>query len=181
MDLPAFRKGFPCTQLFRHSREGSWKGSLDKAPNRAPIGQTNLGDVWFFSLFFKVFYGIFGVYIIPKWLIKVPGHIPILFGWFRELRNFCQNLVLETSGLSPKCFKQYKKIMESSWKNIIYVNLGLTTFRKFLKFGPTKHLFIFLICFASPHPPKRLVSPSVFKEFSVVESWYFRTIIFWKY
>ena len=32
-----------------------------------------------FSLFFNVFYGIFGVYIIPKWLIKVPGHVGILF------------------------------------------------------------------------------------------------------
>ena len=26
-----------------------------------------------------ILYGIFGVLIIPKWLIKVPGHIPILF------------------------------------------------------------------------------------------------------
>ena len=52
---------------------------------------------------------ILWVYIIPNWLIKVPGHIPILFGWFRELRKFCQNLVPETSGLLPKCFKKYKK------------------------------------------------------------------------
>ena len=35
-----------------------------------------------------VFSGGFGVYIIPKWLIKVPGPFPILFKWFRELRKF---------------------------------------------------------------------------------------------
>ena len=56
-----------------------------------------------------VCFGVFGFYIIPNWLIKVPGHFGILFGWFRELRKFCQNLVPETSGLSPKCFKKYKK------------------------------------------------------------------------
>ena len=44
---------------------------------------------------------------------------------------FCQNLVPETSGLSPKCFKKYKKIMETSWKHIIFVNLGHQKFRKF--------------------------------------------------
>ena len=43
------------------------------------IGQTNLGDLLFF-LIFLIFYGFFGVYIFPKWLKKVPGHIPILFG-----------------------------------------------------------------------------------------------------
>ena len=37
--------------------------------NRAPIGDNNLGDFVFF-LFSKVFYGILGVYIIPKWLIN---------------------------------------------------------------------------------------------------------------
>ena len=56
--------------------------------NRAPIGKHNLGDFWFFNLFFNVCYCICGVYIIPKWLIKVPGHFGILFGWFRELRQF---------------------------------------------------------------------------------------------
>ena len=29
---------------------------------------------------FKCFWGILWVAIIPKWLIKVPGHIAILFG-----------------------------------------------------------------------------------------------------
>ena len=32
-----------------------------------------------FSYYLIIFYGIFGVSIIPKWLIKVPGHIPIFF------------------------------------------------------------------------------------------------------
>ena len=37
--------------------------------------------------------------------------------------------------------------MESSWKNIIYVNLGLTKFRKILNSGPTQPLFLFWIVF----------------------------------
>ena len=78
-----------------------------------------------------VFWGVLGVYIIPKWLIKVPGHFGILFRWFRELRKFCQNLVPEPSGLLPTCLKKYKKMMESSWKNIIFVNLGHQNFRLF--------------------------------------------------
>ena len=46
---------------------------------RCPIGQNTLGDLLVVSYMFKVCYGIFGVYIFPKWLIKVPSHIPILF------------------------------------------------------------------------------------------------------
>ena len=56
------------------------------------IGENNLGDVRSFSLYFMVFSRVFGVYIIPKWLIKVPGPFPILFKRFREFRTFCQNL-----------------------------------------------------------------------------------------
>ena len=85
--------------------------------------------------------------------------------WTRSPPDYYQNASNNT-----------RKIMESSCTNIIYVNLGLTEFRKFLNSGPTKHLFFFKLC--CPHPQKQLVSPSVFKEFSVVESWYFRTIIF---
>ena len=48
-------------------------------PDRGPIGQKKIGDCLFFSYMFDVFYGILGVYIFPKWLKKVPGHIPILF------------------------------------------------------------------------------------------------------
>ena len=56
-----------------------------------------------------VFWGIYGVLIIPKWLIKVPGPIPILFGWFWELRFFCQNLDPQASQLSPRYFNKYTK------------------------------------------------------------------------
>ena len=44
--------------------------------NGAPMGQENLSE---FSYIFNDFYSNFGVYIFPKWLIKVPGLIPILF------------------------------------------------------------------------------------------------------
>ena len=42
------------------------------------IGENNLGDFRFFLIFYSIF-GFFGVYIIPNWLIKVPGYIPMLF------------------------------------------------------------------------------------------------------
>ena len=108
--------------------------------------------------------GFFGVYIIPKWLIKVPGHFGILFGWFRELRKFCQNLVPEPSGLSPKCFKKYKKNMGSSWKNIIFVNMGHQKFRKFSESVCPRYQFVGCICF-------------VFSPFFML----FFEYIFWKY
>ena len=44
------------------------------------IGENNLGDFQFFPNCLLYFWGVLGVYIIPKWLSKVPGHIPILFG-----------------------------------------------------------------------------------------------------
>ena len=40
------------------------------------IGKNNLSD---FSYINIVFVGFYGVLIIPKWLIKVPGHLSILF------------------------------------------------------------------------------------------------------
>ena len=72
-----FYNWIDATELFGHgcrpcaSKNGAYRG---------PIGQKKLGDFLVFSYIFVVFYGIFGVYIFPKWLKKVPGHIPILFG-----------------------------------------------------------------------------------------------------
>ena len=45
---------------------------------RGSIGENNLGDVRF-PIFFCISL-FFLVYIFPKLLIKVPGHLPILFG-----------------------------------------------------------------------------------------------------
>ena len=63
-----------------------------------------------------------------------------------------------------KILQKYKKKYGIILGKIIYVNLGLTKFRKFLNSGPTKHLFV-LKAFWLPHPQNKLVSPSVFKEF----------------
>ena len=43
------------------------------------MGENNLSDFFVCSCFVNVFNGIFGYIIIPKWLIKVPGPIAILF------------------------------------------------------------------------------------------------------
>ena len=66
--------GFPSNALFDEIPVEQKNGSY-----RGPIGQKKLGDVLDFAYIFKIRYGIFGVYIFPKWLKKVPGHIPILF------------------------------------------------------------------------------------------------------
>ena len=44
------------------------------------MGENNLGDSLFVPVFVIILYGIFGVLSIPRWLIKVPGHIPMFFG-----------------------------------------------------------------------------------------------------
>ena len=48
---------------------GSYLGAKNGA-YRGLIGQKNLGDFLVFSYMFKVFNGIFWVYIFPKWLIN---------------------------------------------------------------------------------------------------------------
>ena len=58
-----------------------------------------------FSCILIEFY-IFGVLIIPKWLITVPGHIPILFGSFLELQQNSPNLDPYTPYLSPETLQK---------------------------------------------------------------------------
>ena len=60
-----------CFQMFAKGE------SLAKGKRWCSIGENNLGDFWVFSWFFIVFLGLYGVYIIPNWLLKVPGHIAI--------------------------------------------------------------------------------------------------------
>ena len=66
--------------------------------------------------------GFFGFYIIPKWLIKVPGHIPILFGakeafakalgtGFRNNLNF-KDIEIINDKLGKPCYVKTKKITE---------------------------------------------------------------------
>ena len=112
------------------------------------MGENNLGDCCFCFLICYCIVGVFGIYIIPNWLIKVPAHIPILFRWFRALRTFRQNLDPETSELLPRCFKKYKKNMESSWRNIIYVNMGFKkskTLEKLYVFDTTLFDLLFVL------------------------------------
>ena len=49
------------------------------------MGEHNLGDVFFFLIRYCIWGKGLLFLIILKWLIKVPGHIPILFRWFLEL------------------------------------------------------------------------------------------------
>ena len=64
--------------------DGLWR--VAEGSNAAPMGlqwgemgENNLDDFLFF--FFSLYLGgFYGAYTIPKWLIKVSRHIPILFG-----------------------------------------------------------------------------------------------------
>ena len=87
--------------------------------------------------------------------------------WSRRPPNYHQN-----------ASKNTRKIMESSWKNIIYVNLGHQKFRNFLNSGPTKHLF-FLILFWRPTPQKISFS----ERFQRIFRWWDLGILgfFWNY
>ena len=109
----------------------------------------NLGDVWLFFLVCYCMFGVvFGVSIIPKWLIKVPG----LFRWFLELRTFCQNLDPQTSQLLPKCLKQYKKLWNHPY--IYYFSYcriwKLENFRTFQKAYPPIVWCCFVCCVFFP-------------------------------
>ena len=55
--------------------------------NILQIRQIKYAVLAYFPRFFTVLIGVYGVLIIPKWLIKVPGHIAILFTRFFELPN----------------------------------------------------------------------------------------------
>ena len=61
--------------------------------------------------------------------------------------------------------KNTRKMMESSWKNIIYVNLGHQKIRKFLNSGPTKHLFFLKV----PPTPKKI---SISERFQRIFRWW---------
>ena len=56
------------------------------------MGENNLGVFLFFLISYCMSAGFFGVCIIPKWRIEVPGPIAKLFLWFWELRKFDENL-----------------------------------------------------------------------------------------
>ena len=64
------------------SSNGSLRNRATLSPKELQWGEMgghNLGEFLFFSYFRIVFLVFFGDYIIPKWLIKVPGPFQILF------------------------------------------------------------------------------------------------------
>ena len=101
---------------------------------------------------FRMFYFYFwfyGVDIIPKWLIKVPGHIPILYklfmvlpkSWFFWTRSRPLHLLFIT-----KTLQKIQEHMATSLNNILLSYFNFLELRTFLKFGPTepKNILIFV-------------------------------------
>ena len=64
-----------------------------------------LGDVVFVFIVLLRFYG---VSIIPKWLIKVPGHIPIFLDDFGNFDFLSKSGPVDLL-IITKCFNEYKK------------------------------------------------------------------------
>ena len=95
-----------------------------------------LCDFGLFSCFFNVLVGGYGVLIIPQWLIKVPGHIPILFGWFWELSNFSIFWTCSWPSLPVflmKILENTRKNQGTSLENMDFGNLRPQFFRNFRK------------------------------------------------
>ena len=100
--------------------------------------------VFSFFIIIIIFWGLYGVYIIPNWLRS-----PDIFQYF--LNDLFGPVVdLYTSFLSSKYFKKHTKIMESSFTNIIFSYLNFLGLRKLLKIGPTGPHFVLMFCLESP-------------------------------
>lgn len=100
--------------------------------NKPKIQQQMKGIVGTFLLF-KCFLGLHGFCIFPNWLIKVPGHIAILFRWFLELKkmSFVGPLVDPwTPYLLPYYFKIYKK-MWNPFLTYYFSYLGIWKYQTF--------------------------------------------------
>ena len=86
------------------------------------IAENNLGDVFDCSYTFKVCYGIFAVYIIPQWPIKLKS--PDLFKYFLDdfgnFENFVKIWIRGPPIHYQNATKNKRKLMESSW-NILYL------------------------------------------------------------
>ena len=136
----------------------------------------SIQDVWTYSFrALKILYSIFGVLIIPKWLIKFPGHIPIPFGWFLELPTCLPNLAPYTIFITRKTSTNTRKygIIFKTYCFFIYHDFGTPTISKFRHYLTSKlclhrFRFLFLLLFAfwgiNLVGPKRLVSSSAFKK-----------------
>ena len=74
---------------------------------REELGQ-HLGDWLDVSWLFNGFFMVFGVLIIPKWLINDSGRAPILSEIFWELPKRSPNLDLSTPSVLPKTLNNTK-------------------------------------------------------------------------
>ena len=101
--------------------------------NGWPYRATKLGEFVDLSWFFKVILWYFVVLIMSTWPIKVPGHIPILFGSFLELPICSPNLAPYTPYLSQKQLKKYKNESPHIFQKYDCYIYGLPTFCQFLK------------------------------------------------
>ena len=64
------------------------------------------------------------VLIIPKWLIKVPGHIVICFGTFLELREMIPNMDPDLLIYYENTLNNIRTTMDTFLKNLICVITG---------------------------------------------------------
>ena len=99
------------------------------------MGENNLSIFLVFLFLFVFFVGFYGVYIIPKLLIEVPGHI-------QELPKLSPNLASYTSFFITELLQTIQEIMESSLENIISSYLNILELQKIKISDTTGEVFL---------------------------------------
>ena len=87
-----------------------WLRRPKTGSNKAKIRKNAFCFSWCFNVFITVLSGFLGGLNIPKWLIHDSWSIAILFEWFLEQPKMLPNLDPRAPYISPKYFKQYKKL-----------------------------------------------------------------------
>ena len=100
----------------------------------------------YYSCFFNVFRGTFGVLIIPKWLINDSWSIAILCGTFLDRPNMWPNLDPRSPYLLPTYFTNYKQNMGTSVNLWNFSYLRICTFENMKCFERPICVFRFVVC-----------------------------------
>ena len=111
-----------------------------------------------------MFLKVLWVLIIPKWLIKVPGHIAILFEWFLELPSFVDPY---PQYLSSKYFNKYKKnhgsITETYYLFISQLSGTANIFKVWTHWA--QHILVFRVSYFGHHPKQIGISDCFEEDF----------------
>ena len=122
--------------------------------------------------YFNIFSMFLWVVIIPEWLIKVPGHIAMMFWWFLELPKIDQKSI--NYGPSDPVF--ITKILQTNqekygtiWEKY-FSHLNILEIQTFPTVWHHRAPSVWDLCFRFLDQ-KQLVSPSVFNKNLKIRWW----------